>query len=80
MVATCSASHSMLVLWQLPVALHIVRWALRTVVKFPIATYYNCTHANTVRVAMAVCFLAQHATPYSTAQHLCALQHNATQV
>ena len=35
---------------------------------------------GSVRVAMAVCCAAQHATPYSTAQHPCALQHNATQV
>ena len=33
-----------------------------------------------VRVAMAVFCVAQHATPHSTAQHPCALQHNASQV
>ena len=31
-------------------------------------------------VAMAVCCIVQHATLHSTAQHPCALQHNATQV
>ena len=31
-----------------------------------------------IRVAMAVCCAAQHATPYSIAQHLRALQHNVT--
>ena len=36
--------------------------------------------ANAVRVAMAVCCAVQHATPHSTAQHPCTLQHNATQV
>ena len=35
---------------------------------------------GSVRVAMAVCCAVQHATPHSTAQHPCALQHNATQV
>ena len=34
---------------------------------------------GSVRVAMAVCCAAQHATLHSTAQHPCALQHNATQ-
>ena len=33
-----------------------------------------------VRVAMAVCCAGQHATPHSTAQHPCALQHNTSQV
>ena len=33
---------------------------------------------GSVRVAMAVCCAVQHATPHSTAQHPCALQHNAT--
>ena len=33
-----------------------------------------------VRVAMAVCCAMQHATPHSTAQYPCALQHNASQV
>ena len=32
----------------------------------------------TVRVALAVQCLAQHATSCSTAQHPCVLQHNAT--
>ena len=41
--------------------------------------YLNTLDENlAVRVAMAVCCLAQHATPRSTAQHPCALQHNAT--
>ena len=35
---------------------------------------------GSVRVSMAVCCAAQHATLHSTAQHPCALQHNATQV
>ena len=35
---------------------------------------------GSVRVAMAVCCAEQHATPHSTAQHPCALQHNASQV
>ena len=36
-------------------------------------------HCRTyVRVAMAVFYAAQHAIPRSTAQNLCALQHNAT--
>ena len=33
---------------------------------------------GSVRVAMAVRCIAQHAIPCSTAQHTCALQHNAT--
>ena len=33
---------------------------------------------GSVRVAIAVRCTAQHATPHSTAQHTCALQHNAT--
>ena len=37
----------------------------------------NCCEVH-LRVAMAVCGAAQHATPCSTAQHPCALQHNAT--
>ena len=45
--ASCSTVHSTLVLWQLPVALHLLHWVLRTVVQLPVATYYNCTHANT---------------------------------
>ena len=36
-------------------------------------------YITSVRVAMAVWWcVAQHATPCSTAQHTCALQHNAT--
>ena len=46
-VASCSTAHSILVLWQLPVALHLVHWVCRTVVQLPVAMYYNCTHANT---------------------------------
>ena len=37
----------MLVLWKLPVALHLVYWVFRTVVQLPVAMYYNFTHANT---------------------------------
>ena len=37
-------------------------------------------YVKPIRVAMAMCGAAQHATPQSTAQHPCALQHNATQV
>ena len=33
---------------------------------------------GSVRVALAVYHIAQHATLHSTAQHPCALQHNAT--
>ena len=33
---------------------------------------------GSVRVAMAVRCVAQHATPRSTAQHTCELEHNAT--
>ena len=33
---------------------------------------------GTLRVAVAVQRLTQHSTPHSTAQHPCALQHNAT--
>ena len=32
----------------------------------------------TVKVAMTVRCIAQYTTPCSTAQHICALQHNAT--
>ena len=35
---------------------------------------------GSVKVAIAVCYAAQHATPYSTAQNPCSMQHNATQV
>ena len=34
-------------------------------------------YTSNVRVAIAVFCAAQHATPHSTAHHLCALQHNA---
>ena len=37
-------------------------------------------HSTSVRVAMAMCCAEQHAIPQSTAQHPCALEHNASQV
>ena len=33
---------------------------------------------GSVRVAIAVRYIAQYATPCSTVQHTCALQHNTT--
>ena len=41
--ASYSSAHSMLVLWQLPVALHLVHWVRKTVVQLPVAMYYNFT-------------------------------------
>ena len=35
-------------------------------------------YSRNTRVAIAAWCVAQHATPCSTAQHICALQHNAT--
>ena len=49
--------------------------------------YYCCVNWcvsslvwGSIRVAVAVYHIAQHATLHSIAQHLCALQHNATKV
>ena len=46
-VASRSTVYSTLVLWQLPVALHIVRWVLLTVVQLPCSSVlqlYSCQH------------------------------------
>ena len=46
-VASRSTAYSTLVLWQLPVALHIVRWVLLTVVQLPcsnVLQLYSCQH------------------------------------
>ena len=47
---------------------------------FPVDWCATSLVQGVVRVAMAVCCAAQHATPHSTAQHPCALQQSASQV
>ena len=53
-VASRSTAYSTLVLWQLPVALHIVRWVLLTVVQLPCSNVLQFVLMPTLSLGMVL--------------------------
>ena len=53
-IASRSATYSTLVLWQLPVMLHIVRWVLLTVVQLPCSNVLQFVLMPTLSLGMVL--------------------------